>query len=274
MTTWYVLTTAWDWEPSIVLGCAGLVLAYGWVLRWQWSPRAFSALAGLLILLFALVSPLDTLGDNYLFSAHMLQHLLLVLVVPPLLLIGVPNEFFKRVLAIAPLSRAARLVAHPVFAWLVGVGTVWVWHLPWLYDATLTNGAVHIFEHLTFLVSATIFWSPALVGALDTRLSPIAATVYFMSAGFVNCLLGVLLANAPQVLYQTYLHPTDVLGILPLVRGEWGLDPRADQRLAGDLMWVPGAFPYIIATFVILARWFAAGDGSQYASIGIDGRND
>ncbi len=268
MSTWHVLTTAWDWEPSVLLGCAGLALIYGWILRLHGLrertrvlPRAIAAFAGLGVLLLALVSPLDTLGDAYLFSAHMLQHLLLVLVVPPLLLLAIPPAFYERALSIPSLRRIARVLTHPAVAWVLGVGTIWVWHLPVLYDGTLTNNALHIFEHLCFLVSATIFWAPTLVPALDYSLSPIGATVYFLSAGFCNCLLGVLLSFAPAVLYPTYLHPADVLGILPLLRGDWGLDPRADQQLAGTLMWVPGSFPYIIATFAILTRWFIAGDG-------------
>lgn len=272
MSTWHVLTTFWDWEPSVLFGCAGLALIYGWILRLHglhertrvW-PRALTALAGLGVLLFALVSPLDTLGDAYLFSAHMLQHLLLVLVVPPLVLLGMPPEFYKRALSIPSLRRTARVLTHPAVAWALGIGTIWVWHLPVLYDGTLTNNALHIFEHLCFLVSAAIFWAPTLVPALERYLSPIVATVYLMSAAFATCLLGVLLAFAPAVLYPTYLHPTDVLGILPLLRDDWGLDPRADQQLAGMLMWVPGSFPYIIATFAILTRWFIAGDAEAHA---------
>lgn len=268
MSSWYVLGTAWDWEPTVILGGVGLALVYGWILLSHRSrergpiwPRALSALAGLVVLLFALVSPLDTLGDEYLFSAHMVQHLLLVLVVPPLLLLGIPLSFYRRALSIPSLRRIARVLTHPAVAWTLGVGTIWVWHLPVLYDGTLTNNALHIFEHLSFLVSATVFWAPTLVPALDYALSPIGTTVYLMGAGFVNCLLGVLLAFAPAVLYPTYLHPTDVLGILPFLRGDWGLDPQADQQLAGMLMWVPGSFPYIIVSFTILARWFIAGDG-------------
>ncbi len=267
VSTLDVLVTAWDWEPSVLAGCAGLALIYAWILRQHRSsepgsiwPRAVCGLTGIAVLLLALVSPLDTLGDDYLFSAHMLQHLLLVLIVPLFLLLGIPPSFYERALAIPQFNRVARMLTHPAVAWTLGVGTLWVWHLPVLYDGTLTNDALHIFEHLCFLVTATIFWAPTLVSALDYHLSPIGVTVYLMGAGFANCLLGVLIAFAPAVLYPTYLHPVDALGILPLLQGQWGLDPQSDQQAAGMMMWVPGSFPYIVATFAILARWFIAGD--------------
>lgn len=99
MTTWQFLTSTWSWEPSILLGCALLLAGYLAAVRFRLDGRQLLFVAGDLVLLLALVSPLDELGDTYLFSAHMAQHLLLVLVVPPLFLLGIPPQLAERVLA-------------------------------------------------------------------------------------------------------------------------------------------------------------------------------
>src|SRR5438105_1980742 len=130
MTTWQLLTTAWDWEPSVLLGCGVLVAGYLWTLRRRTTWAAGLFIAGVLVLLVALVSPLDTLGDTYLFSMHMGQHLLLVLVVPPLMLLGVPAWLWERILASPTISKTEKVLRQPFVAWGLGTATLWAWHLP------------------------------------------------------------------------------------------------------------------------------------------------
>src|ERR687888_615450 len=147
MSTGQLLTSTWDWEPTVLAGCAALAAGYVVVARPR-GIRAVSFMAGVLALLLALPSPLDALGDTYLFSAHMLQHFLLILVVPPLLLLGIPPQAAERALRWEPASRAERVLGQPLLAWLGGIGTLWVWHAPALYDAALGNGGLHIVQHL------------------------------------------------------------------------------------------------------------------------------
>ncbi len=99
MTAWQLFLSTWSWDPSVLVGCAALMTAYLAAVRFRPTRRAIYFAAGVVWLLLALVSPLDALGDAYLFSAHMLQHLLLLLVVPPLLLLGIPAELAERALA-------------------------------------------------------------------------------------------------------------------------------------------------------------------------------
>lgn len=259
MSTWQVLVTAWDWEPSVLLGCAALLTAYVHECGWKITRQFVVFFSGIAVLAFALVSPLDTLGDYYLFSAHMVQHLLLVLIVPPLLLMGLPKGMIERARRWNLIYYAERVLARPSVAWIVGVGTIWVWHLPVLYEATLHNNLVHIFEHLSFLVTATIFWWPVFEAEIP-RLSPLGTMIYLNAAGMATTFLGILLAFSPNVPYPSYANPVDVLGILPLIRQGWGLDVHTDQEIAGILMWVPGSFPYLLATFVVLARWFSSSE--------------
>ncbi len=272
MTTWTLLTTAWSLQPSVLAGCGGLFAVYSVACMGLARPtrgeaaslgRAAAFLAGVLLLLLALISPLDTLGDRYLFSVHMAQHLLLVLIVPPLLLLGLPPWLAARLLSWAPAGAAERVLGQPALAWALGVGTLWLWHAPALYNAALAAENVHVAQHLTFLVAATVFWWPVLAPPGSRRLAALPAMLYLFTAGAANSVLGILLTFAPPGLYPLYLNPPDPLGLLPLLRGGWGWSPTADQQAGGLLMWVAGGPIYLAAILATLVRWFAEPDDER-----------
>jgi len=118
-------------------------------------------------------------------------------------------------------------------------------------------------EHLSLLVTSVIFWWPVATPIVERRLSPVATLVYLMPAGMLNTLLGIFLAYAPDVLCPAYLHPSDPLGILSVIRQDWRLSPKSDQALGGMLMWVPGGFVYIGTILVRLTRWFSSPRGDM-----------
>src|ERR1700735_758460 len=128
MTSWHILWSAWDFEPSVILGCSTLVLGYLAVLRLQLTWRAWYFLAGVTILVLALCSPLDLLADRYLFSAHMVHHLLLILIVPPLLILGIPNRLARGMMRLPKIAKTEAVLARPLIAWSAGVGSMWLWH--------------------------------------------------------------------------------------------------------------------------------------------------
>jgi cytochrome c oxidase assembly factor CtaG len=258
MTTWKLLAITWDWYPSVVIGCAGLLVVYLATLRSRWTSRAWYFIAGVVVLLLALVSPLDGLGDTYLFSAHMAQHMLLLLAVPPLLLLGTPRWLEEWIVRQPPLGRIEHILSRPLLAWSIGTGMVWAWHAPGLYNAALANENIHTLEHLCFLVTGTIFWWPCLRPVVEARLAPLTTVVYLFAGGAANCILGLVLTYAPPGLYPAYVHPVDSLGALPLIRDQWGLSPELDQQLGGILMWVLGMLVYLGAIVGALARWYSA----------------
>lgn len=265
MTTTRLLLTAWDWEPSVLLGCAALLVGY-WLGVRPRTRRTAVFCAGVAILLLALISPLDVLGDRYLFSAHMLQHLLLMLAVPPLLLLGLPPQAFEQLLRWHVADRIERVLGRPLVAWIIGVATLWVWHAPPLYDLALRHTGVHIVQHLCFLVAASIFWWPVIAPLpARRRLSSFAALPYLVAAGLSSSLLGIILTFAPLGLYAPYLHPFDHQGILPLIRQQWHLSARSDQQLGGLMMWVLSTPVYLVATAIALARWYGEGERESAA---------
>ncbi|MBV9790841.1 MAG: cytochrome c oxidase assembly protein, partial [Chloroflexi bacterium] len=200
-----LLLSLWHWHPSVLLGCAALIGGYVALLRGRPTLRALSFGLGLIVLLIALLSPLHELGDRYLFSAHMLQHLLLLLIVPPLLLLGLPSAAIETLLRIPGVSSIERVLGTPLLAWAIGLGAMWLWHLPALYNLALRNEWVHILEHLFFLVSAVIFWWPIFTSAERSRLHPLGAMVYLFAGMIVSSLLGMILTFADAGLYPAYL---------------------------------------------------------------------
>lgn len=266
MTTGRLFATAWDWEPSVLLGCTALIAAYVAATRRHPSRRALYFFAGVVVLLFAQASPLDALGDTYLFSAHMIQHLLLLLIVPPLLVLGIPARLAARWLAAPRIGRAEHALRHPAVAWLLGIGAMYLWHVPALYNAALARTGVHIAEHLCFLATGVAFWWPVCAPLPGARYAPLPLLLYLFTAAVASSVLGIILTFASPGLYPAYLQPADTRGFLPLIREGWGLSPSVDQQLGGLIMWVPGGLVYLGAIIGTFARWQIASDAGDEPS--------
>jgi putative membrane protein len=260
MTTSDLLLSTWDWEPSVIVGCLALAVAYLAVARRASVIRKVSFLSGVLLLFLDLVSPLDRLGDEYLLSAHVVQHFLLALVIPGLLLLGIPRYLAEAALRRRAIARVEKVLAIPTLAWFLGVGTMLVWHIPVLFNAALANDALHIFQHLSFLVTGAIFWWPIWSPLEERRLRMLGATAYLFTACTACSILGAALTFMPVGAYPAYLAPANPDNIQRLIRTEWELDPKNDQQLGGMLMWVPGCLVYLMAILTSFARWYSASE--------------
>ncbi|MDQ3856506.1 MAG: cytochrome c oxidase assembly protein [Chloroflexota bacterium] len=260
MTTAQLLASAWAWEPTVLAGCALLLAGYTATVR-PLAGRALYFVAGVLVLLLSLVSPIDVLGDDYLFSAHMLQHLLMMLVVPPLCLLGLPRQLIARWRRWPVAARLLDLMERPWVAWWPLAVAMWLWHLPLLYDAALRIEPLHVVEHLTFLGTATLYWWPVVSPGRDEPAMAIWGTSIYIFIGMaLSSILGIVLAFAPPGLYVPYSHPADELGVLQLIRDGWGLSAADDQQLGGLLMWIPGGALYSVALLAAWVRWLSSGD--------------
>jgi len=229
------------------MGCLVLLIIYLLGIHFHLVGRSYLFFSGIFFLLIALVSPLDALSDTYLFSAHMMQHLLLLLIVPPLLIMGIPGQLARKLLEKPILGKPEQFLRKPVVAWLLGIGTIWLWHWPVLYNAALSNENIHVLEHLCFLATGVIYWWPVVSPLPDHRLPATILVAYLLAAEAANDILGMLLTYANPAIYPAYLHPVDSLGILQLIRVGWRLSSAADQQLGGLLMWFPGGIIYILA---------------------------
>jgi putative membrane protein len=259
MTTTKLLMTAWEFEVSINVGCAAALAVYLWKVE---APlwRRICLVLGILVTVFSLESPLDTLGDDYLFSAHMAQHLLLILIVAPLLVLGISDRTTREWLRVPLIGKAEKWLGKPVVAWFAAIVAMTLWHVPRFYNFALAHEGVHVFQHLTFIVTGAMFWWPVLHPLPDRRLGTGSAVLYLFAAAAENSLLGIILTFMPVGYYPAYLNPDDEYGALHLIRDSWGISAALDQRLGGLLMWVPGCSVYFIAILAILALWYSQPD--------------
>ena len=253
----------WSLEPfgfSIVAILVGLYAWAYWRLRRdprrfhfpRWHLAAFGA--GALLLLLALVSPIDSYGDD-LFWVHMVQHMIMVMLVAPLLLLGAPVTLALRASSnrvrreyLIPLieSRFARVITYPPVALLLFVASMWVWHLPVAYEAAIDNAALHAFEHGSFLGGAILFWW--LVVAVDaTRLRPahVGRIALLIAALLQNIALALILTSIDEPIYDRYVDLTR----------DWGPSALIDQRIGAGVMWVPGAMMFFFGILVTVYYW-------------------
>ncbi|HUA86244.1 MAG TPA: cytochrome c oxidase assembly protein [Bryobacteraceae bacterium] len=266
MTTGDFFRSAWVWRPVAAAGCMAILAVYAAFVRFRFGVRSAAFFAGVALVALALFSPMAALADNYLFSVHMARHILLVLVVPALLVSGLPSEPVRRVLRCSAPARIERTLRTPAIAWTAGIGAMAFWHIPAVFNAALASGPLHMLEELSMLLAGTIYWWPILSPVAEHRLRPIPEAAAYL---FVSCLactaIGIVITFAPPPLYTPYAAPRDPYGILTTIRGGWGISPALDQQIGGVLMWVPCCFVYLTAIMAMFARWY--GEEEKYEPV-------
>ncbi|HEY7123236.1 MAG TPA: cytochrome c oxidase assembly protein [Ktedonobacterales bacterium] len=253
------LLADWNLNPSIWLGTALLIGFYLYSvgpLRRRYrladevsSRKTGAFLAGTLVMFLALASPLDEIGDKYLFSAHMVQHLLITAVAPPLWLLGTPDWLLRPLIQPPVIKKTLRFLTRPPVAFLLFNGSFALWHLPVLYDLTLRNETVHILEHLIFMGTAVLNWWP-IFGPLPEEFPhlPNMSQVLYL---FANCQvmvgLGALLFfTSGSPVYAPYFTAPRL----------FGLSVADDQMLGSLIMWIPGNLVYLIVMSIAFYFWF------------------
>lgn len=263
------LARAWNWQPSIVMGLVLAAWLYAGGVRTMWQRaggghgvtrrQALAYSGGLLALCVALVSPLDALGTA-LFSGHMVQHLVLILIAAPLLVLGKPllpllwtlPRAWRRALGRSMRRPALRtgwhLIANPLVASVIHFSAVWIWHLPAFFQAALHNEIVHAVEHLSFLITALLWWWVVIESQAQRGLGYGVSLLAIFAATVQSGVLGALLTFTDRPWYPAY----GAAGVA------WGLTPLEDQQLAGVVMWVPAGVVYLVAAVILFVRWFGA----------------
>lgn len=268
------LILGWDIEPVVALGLLAAALAWWLLLRSidRGHPehpvpqrQRWLFLAGLVVIAVALQSGIARY-DTTLFSLHMVQHLLLTLVAPPLLALAAPITQLLR--AASPASRQRFLVpilhsrimgviGHPVVAWLVFAGVMWGTHFSVLFDQSLEDRLIHDLEHGLFLAAGLLFWWPLVaVDPAPRRMSYPARIAYVFLQLPQGSFLAMAILFAEYPLYAHY----GTLG------APYGIDALADQRLAAGIMWFVGDVIFLVATLAVLAAWMRSESKSSDAA--------
>ncbi len=264
------LLFTWGFDPLVIVSLALSAWLYLRGVRrlWReagqgrgirrWEAAVFAG--GWFALFVALVSPLHPLGA-VLFSAHMTQHELLMLVAAPLVVLGRPLVAFLWALPIewsrtlgqwtrvTWFQRGWRSITLPLTAWAIHAAALWIWHVPVLFQATLRSDLVHTLQHVCFLGSALLFWW-ALFHGPRTAAGYGAAALYVFTTSIHSGVLGALITFAGTLIYPVYAGSTDA----------WGLTPLEDQQLGGLIMWVPAGVVYIVAGLALCAGWLRESD--------------
>lgn len=260
---WHDLARAWSFDPLVVIGLALSLVLFVVGFRHlrrtrKWEGICFAC--GWFALFVALVSPLHAWG-RVLFSAHMTQHEVLMLVAAPLLVLGRPLVVFLWAFPVSWsrrlgnfgkvrwVQRTWRLLTIPLVAWVVHAVALWIWHVPVLFEAVLQNEWVHTLQHLSFLISALLFWW-ALIHGPQGAMGYGAAVLYLFTTSIHSGALGALITIAGSVWYPSYIPFTS----------SWGLTPLEDQQLGGLIMWIPAGLVYIIAGLALFAGWLRESD--------------
>jgi putative membrane protein len=262
---WHALARAWSFEPFVVIAlvlCAALFAAGFYRLSREAPQRktikacdALSFAGGWLALFVALVSPLHAWG-SVLFSAHMTQHEILMLLAAPMLVISrplvpfmwaFPVEWSRRIGnagKVAAVHRTWRMLTIPIVAWVVHAIALWTWHIPFLFEAVLHNEWVHTAQHLSFFLSALMFWW-ALIHGPQGVMGYGAAVLYMFTTSIHSGVLGALITFAGSAWYPSYAGLT----------ASWGMTALEDQQLGGLIMWIPAGLVYLVAGLALFAGW-------------------
>jgi cytochrome c oxidase assembly factor CtaG len=257
---------SWTLSPGVLIALA--LVGWAYVRRWRQvrggsSPlRASEApvwrlccfLASLLVVLVALISPLDALAEQLLFT-HMVQHMLLLDLAPILAILGLTKVMLRPVTrSVHELERRAGPLAHPAFAVALYVAVIWAWHVPAAYDLAVRHSAVHVLEHLTFALAGSLYWwhllSPVRARLRLDGLGPVA---YMGATKVLAGALGMGLAFAPSALYPYYVDHARV----------WGISAIDDQAMAGLIMAVEQSLVMGVALVALFVRALAESEREQ-----------
>lgn len=226
--------------------------------------QRFSFISGLFLVFIALYSPLHWLAQHNMMSAHMLSHVILLMIAAPLLLLALPYSFFSSAFGRGISDLFSKNLWIP---WMIGVGTMWFWHFPPIHDALLhaggtgvcgpgslsgTNSAAASFTAITYypgLLLAGVLLSWPIVSPVK-RLQGPPGVLYLFSACIGCSLLGIILTFSPNLLYEQHLASPAA------VQNSFGISPASDQQIAGLIMWVPGCLLYATAAIILMLQWF------------------
>ena len=245
------MNLSWPLDPTVYAGLVVLFLGHAWLARGLGDVERKHSLyfgLGLLTIWVALETPIDTIADHYLDSVHMLQHVLLGFVAPPLMLLGLSSGLVARLVRVP----GVRAITEPVPGLVIAGVVMIVWHIPALYDATLYSETLHVTEHLTFIAAGLVMYWPMLQATSSQarwQMSPGAKLLYMLVATLPQDAVALTLIFSRVPFYEYYTHAPRLIA---------SLDPLTDQTGAGAILMTFGKATIAIAAIAVFIRWFGA----------------
>ena len=209
--------------------------------------KTFMFTLGVLIILISLTSPLHILSDQYLFSAHMLQHILITLIAPPLLLLGIPQWLIDYLLGNIFLYKMVKFLVHPIIAVVIFNLIFSLWHIPELYELSVSNHYIHIGEHLMFMISAIIMWWPiSTTSKLLPKISYPLQMIYLFVMSLAQIIVFGIITFATEPIYTHYVDAPRI----------WNVSALLDQQMGGIIMKVGSGFLFLGILIITFFKWF------------------
>ena len=267
------LFSYWQIDTGMMLFIIAVIFLYLILTKFKLPGKAVYFFTGLIIFIIAVASPLHFLGMNYLFSAHMIAHILLLLIAGPLMVVAIPaeNNFKKNLLFFSK-----KIYATAVVCWLIGVSIMWFWHIPYIFnqmfamhDMMHTNHSINFISIIhagSLLLSGMLFSWPVINPYQQYRIAPMHGVLYLSIACVFCSLLGLLITFSPLGTYH-YNMEMDAYGFSSIIKNQWGISASTDQQMAGLIMWVPCCFIYLIAIMFLFKKWFSEGEAKSKFSI-------
>ena len=258
----------WQWDSFAVLILLLIAVAFAYGKGWKKKTALLSFGIALLILTICFFSPLHVLSAHYLFSAHMAVHVLLLLLAGPFIMISLYANDAKKLSFF--FKAAAR---HPLLCWTTGVGIMWVWHIPVVFNGAMqwqhhSSGFnwIELIETSSLLIGGVLFSLPVLSADKTERLPALSGIVYLFTACVGCSVLGLLITFAPTELFHHYLAMQDPYGLNTIIQQQWHITKSTDQQIAGLIMWVPCCFVYVVGCLYLLMQWFGEKETAISAS--------
>lgn len=255
MTFTDLLTNYWQLNiPALII--IALLIIFNFVTNGrQFTKKSIYFFIGIFLFILLTFSPINYLGHYYLFSAHMLQHIVILLIIPPLFLIGTNKEFIDVLLKNPKVNKTAKILFNPMTTWMIGVGSMWVWHVPLLFKGIMDSEVIHILEVVSLLIAGFIFAWPVFNPTKFKKLEPLQIALYLFTACVGCTVLGIFITFAPTGFFSQYMMGNNP-AILNYLQFDMGISPAIDQQAAGLIMWVPACLIYLSIILITLNKWY------------------
>jgi len=254
----YQFMNQWNFDNSLIILTVSILFLYYAITGLKYKGKAVWFWIGLCLFITVECSPLHALGMHHYFSARMITHVVLLLVCGPLMVIGLSPKP-SSLLYNAVKSFSSFLFEHSWVGWFSGVGIMWLWHIPAIYNASMANmtglfGVMPLLHSGSMLLAGVLFSWPLFGPFKSYQIHPLAGVVYLFTACISCSLLGLLITFAPSNTYSHFSVAMKIPDSTP-----WGITPREDQQAAGLIMWVPCCFVYLGGCIFLLQQWFSEG---------------
>ena len=259
MTALELFTSHWKLNLTAII-IAALMVAFHYITNgYTFKRKSRIYMSGVLLYLLVSFSPLEFLGHMYLFSAHMVVHIMLLLIIPPMLVAGTDAKFLERLVKKRWMQKISPVLFNPVVTWALGVGSMWFWHIPSLFNAMKHSPGLMVIHVVSLLVIGLIFIWPVFSPVKWYKLSPLQSALYLFTACVGCTVLGILITFLPAGVFTAYLMGHDP-AILNLVQNQWGISPAIDQQMGGLIMWIPACFVYLTNILISISKWYRTAD--------------